>query len=427
MFRILNWKNIDEALPEYHRIRIRNGYDDEYCSDRNSVSEEYVHRNNSSEESTRTFSRISLGPKEHSVIDTPFFTEKATKTDSDDGTLKYDLLTNVCICMIDIVGFSSWCSNHLPNVIAKAMVDYNDWIGNFVEQYESVSKIELVGDSCMLLSGKATDQSETLTESYLTDSYLSMIRMAMDLLEDIESLRNIFKSSKIGIRIGIHVSDVIGIYLKNPYKYQMFGNDINVCSRLERSSIPNTIHISEKTLMCVQNACNTSCGLCSRSVKGGVVYQNYKGVGFKTSYQLFLKKNKICIVNMNALFSKHIMSLGPLECFRYQYNIEEAISDCCSYKYIGVVLNISQERDIWSDSKDLIKCLKSNEHFKQSVCLITTDAMLEATTLQFEYEFEDILSFQSPYFTAKLDEIFTRWAKIWSLKTQHGPLDLTIV
>ena len=403
MFRILNWKNIDEALPEHHTI----------CSDRNSVSEdsvsedsvsedsvseEYVHRNNLSEGSIRNFSRISLGTKEHSIIDTSFFKEKKSRIDSDDGTLKYDLLTNVCICMIDIVGFSSWCSNHLPNVIAKAMVDYNNWIGNFVEQYEYVNKIELVGDSCMLVAGTVTDKNETLTDGYLTDSYLSMIRMAVDLLEDIVSLRNIFKSSKIGIRIGIHVSDVIGIYLKNPYKYQMFGNDINVCSRLESSSIPNTIHISEKTLMCVQNACNTSCGPSSRCVKGSVIYQNYKGVGFKTSYQLFLKKKEICIVNMNALFTKYIMSLAPLECFRYKYNIAEALSDCYSYKYIGVVLNISQERDIWSDSKDLIKCLKSNEHFKQSVCLITTDAMLEATILQFEYEFEDILSFQSPYF-----------------------------
>ena len=417
MFRIMNWRNIDidkDNLPEYFD-EITNIYEDTHSNT------EYE-----CDSSDRNLSRKSLGTKEHSVIDTAFFMKIKHRSKStseiDDDTLKYDLLTNVCICMIDIVGFSTWCSNHLPNVIARAMVEYNDWIGKFVERYDCVNKIELVGDSCMLVSGKVTDTNETLT-----DSYLSMIRMAVDLLEDLVSFKNIFKSPKIGIRIGIHVSDVIGIYLNNPYKYQMFGNDINVCSRLENSSIPNTIHISEKTLMCVQNACNTSCGPCSRCVKGSVISQNYKGVGFKTSYQLFLKKKEICILNTNALFSKYIMNLSPLECFRSEYNVDEALSDCNSYKYMGIVLNISRERDIWEDSKALIECLKSNKHFKQSVCLITTDALLENTVVEFEYDFEDILSFQNPHFCRALTAIFERWSRAASIKTERGSLDLTIL
>jgi class 3 adenylate cyclase len=418
MFRIINWKNSQntEATVPGYLNEISNLYDDTFSN--TDYEDEPT--------TTRNMSRTSLGTKEHTVIDTAFFMKmknnSKTSIEIDDDNLKYDLLTNVCICMIDIVGFSSWCSNHLPNVIARAMVEYNDWIGKFVEKYDCVNKIELVGDSCMLVSGTVTKTGESLT-----DSYLSMIRMAVDLLEDLVSFRNIFKSPKIGIRIGIHVSDVIGIYLNNPYKYQMFGNDINVCSRLENSSIPNTIHISEKTLMCVQNACNTSCGPCSRCVKGCVIYQNYKGVGFKTSYQLFLKKKEICILNTNALFTKYIMNLVPLECFRSQSNLEEAQSDCNSYKYMGVVLNISRERDIWQDSKELMLSLKSNKHFQQSVCLITTDALLESIIKEHEYDFEDILSFQSPDFCRSITTIFERWSRGASIKTERGSLDLTIL
>ena len=97
----------------------------------------------------------------------------------------------------------------------------------------------------MVISGIRADNFDTLILTYL-----NMIRFAVDMIEDITTLKNIFKSKNIGIRIGIHVSDVIGIYLNNPYKYQLFGNDINVCSRLENSAITNTIHVSEKTLMC---------------------------------------------------------------------------------------------------------------------------------------------------------------------------------
>lgn len=128
------------------------------------------------------------------------------------------------------------------------------------------------------------------------------------------------------------------------------------------------------------------------------------------------------------------MNLAPLECFRSQYNLDEsqynldeAQSDCNSYKYMGVVLNISQERDIWQDSNELVLSLKSNKHFKQSVCLITTDALLKSIVKEHEYDFEYILSFQSPDFGRCITTIFERWSRTASIKTERGSLDLTIL
>jgi len=338
--------------------------------------------------------------------------------------LKYDFLSNSCICMIDIVGFSAWCSNHLPNVIAKAMLEYNDWICNSIEKYPSIRKIELVGDSCMLVSGLVDDNHEELI-----DSYLSMIRLAFDLLEDIKHFKNIFKCASMAIRIGINVADVIGLYLENPNKYQIFGNDINVCSRLESSCIPNSIHISDKTLMCVQNACKTTCGPCSRSVKSGPIYQKYKGIGYKYSYQLFLKKKEICIVNTSTIFTKNILkSLEDNGSYNFitPNTLQECIMDCNAYKYIGIVINLSDKRNKWNDVEDLVTSLKNMKHFEQRVCLITSDDKIDNLIREYSYNFEYIISFETDDFYMKLHSYLDEWSHVFNEKGTRGSLDLTL-
>ena len=372
-------------------------------------------------DSKTTLSRNSLHVDGHNVLDTSFFQHRDEYQPKD---LKYDLLSNVCICIIDIVGFSSWCSDHLPNIIAKAMLEYNDWIGLHISNYPCVNKIELVGDSCMLISGRV-GTNDAANEETIVYSYLSMIRMAVDLLEDLFHFRNIFRSSSIGLRIGIHVSDVIGVYLQNPCKYQMFGNDINVCSRLESSCIPNTVHVSEKTLMCIQNACISTCGPCSRCVKGHVIRQNYKGVGYKSSYQLFLKKKDIYLVNMKSLFTKEIEISSNGQQFRTSDVLEVCISDCGSFFYRGLVINISKERSLWDDIQTLIDEIKTNPHFTQQVCLITTNASLEDVKRLHKYDFDHILSFETDDFIKRLNVIFEAWSQK-EIQSHRGSLDLTV-
>ena len=368
----------------------------------------------------KSYTRQSFGTTNLNIIDTDFFKNTRTERANSQDEYKCDFFSNVCICMIDIVGFSSWCSNHLPNIIATAMINYNNWIVSHIEKYDCVNKIELVGDCCMLVAGKVND-----TDDILTDCYLSMIRMAVDMLEDIVALKNIFKSSIISIRIGIHISDVIGIYLEKPHRYQMFGNDINICSRLESSCIPNTIHVSEKTLMCVQNICRTSCGPCSRTVRGKPIHQNYKGVGNKTSYQLFLRKPDIFLMNMNHMFTLEMMKSLPLESFQKHNSKNESISDCKSYFFKMIVLNISSQRCLWSEIEDVIAILKEEDQFKKHICLITNRVDYESACLKYKYHFDYILSYEDPHFYMNLNQSMEK-TTIVQQQHKRGSLDLTI-
>ena len=55
--------------------------------------------------------------------------------------------------MIDIVNFSSWCSDKTPQEIFSTMTNYNGLISNLIDEYIDVDKVELVGDSIMIIGG----------------------------------------------------------------------------------------------------------------------------------------------------------------------------------------------------------------------------------------------------------------------------------
>lgn len=378
--------------------------------------DELVHRTPSSRRSLRTVER--------SELKTTFFhaTKVRSSSTSSIDELNYDELNNICICMVDIVGFSTWCSNHLPNIIARAMLDYNEWICTLINKYNGIKKIELVGDCCMIVGG--TDHNEFVS---LSDSYLSMIRLGVDMIEDIDRLKDVFKSKQIGIRIGIHVGDVIGIYLTDPHKYQMFGNDINVCSRLESSAIPNTLHVSEKTLMCVQNICKALCGPCSRCIKGKAINQSYKGIGFKTSYQLFLKKKAVYLVNFNPLFCKRMMEhVSDCE-FVYELDEHLVVADLRSYKYNAVLVNVSpNQRSVPQFRVQfVVDSLITNPFFTQTVVMVTDSEHYQSTKTNYSYDFEHFLDFDSNDFYSTVQTLLDRFKTEFS-EVKRGSLDLTI-
>lgn len=380
---------------------------------------------------------LNIENKEHEIRRTTFFDNMVNTTSSEEsGTpnrssnkiskyndIHFDLFNNVCICMIDIVGFSSWCSNHLPNMIAFAMLEYNQWILTHVKKYKGIKKIELVGDSCMLMGGIGAGQ-----EYSLTDCYIGLIRLAVDLLDDINTLRHIFKSSELNIRIGIHISDVIGIYLPSPDKYQMFGNDINVCSRLESSALPNTIHISEKTLICVQGYCTSTCGPCTRCVRGNVINQNYKGVGYKRSYQLFMRKSSVYLVNINLNFYKKILNscVVPYTC-NFDDSPTLCWTKCTIYKYICVIINVSNERNMWSETIELLDNVTKNRHFKQNIILLTNTKDYNNILTTYEYEVDYVLNYNCDDFYTTLNKIVYSYLVLSRKDPERRSLDLTPV
>jgi class 3 adenylate cyclase len=150
---------------------------------------------------------------------------------------------DACICMIDIVNFSKWCNDKSPESIYITMTAYNTFLSEYIDKYEDVHKIELVGDSVLIVSGMhrfgaRLDASTTVT---------NMIYLSIDILTNLNQIQEIFDNKHISLRIGIHLGNVYSGFIQNPKKFQLFGNSINIASRLESNSLPGTFTISTNT------------------------------------------------------------------------------------------------------------------------------------------------------------------------------------
>lgn len=205
------------------------------------------------------------------------FIESRPSLETQDKCYEYK---NVSICMIDIVGFSAWCAKYSAKDIVQVMKEYNNTLTSILKMYSSLTKIELVGDSCMIIGGMNQIDLPSV-------HVVQMIHFCVDLLNSDIS----FNSEKISVRIGIHLGDVFGTFITHPFKFQLFGNDINTTSRLESSSFPRVIHISNKAYAVLSSETHLK-GL----DYGNMVPKQLKGVGEVDCAFLTVKKGSILII-----------------------------------------------------------------------------------------------------------------------------------
>ena len=157
---------------------------------------------------------------------------------------------DVCIFIMDIANFTQWCAKREPIEIFKTMTEFNKLINRKIALFQTTEKVELVGDSMLIVGGLYNESTDENRALYTTET----LRLAMMILHDIDLIKNsIFKDENISLRIGIHNGKVYSEYIKDPHRYQLFGNSINIASRLESSCKLGCINISQHTFEIVQN------------------------------------------------------------------------------------------------------------------------------------------------------------------------------
>jgi len=121
---------------------------------------------------------------------------------------------------------------------------------NLIKKYPSLQKIETIGDSYMVVGDmyKKYDINIVINE---------IINFAENLL--IETKKIIAPSYKLQLRIGIHIgSAIIGILGIDKPRLCVVGNTVNIAARLQSSTLPDTIQISEKLYSMLQDEDNKS-------------------------------------------------------------------------------------------------------------------------------------------------------------------------
>ena len=143
----------------------------------------------------------------------------------------------VSVLFADLAGFT----NMSRCLKANELVDMlNDLFSRFDKLAESHSaeKIKTIGDAYMVatgLSGNLSNHAERIAD----------LALGMQLaFEDFRSHNGV----DLNLRIGIHSGSVIaGVIGKQKFSYDLWGNTVNVASRMESEGLPDKIQISAET------------------------------------------------------------------------------------------------------------------------------------------------------------------------------------
>ena len=152
---------------------------------------------------------------------------------------------NATVLFTDIVGFTKMSSTMSAEQTVRML---NTITSLFDERakLEGIEKIKTIGDAYMAATG--------LTENAENDGAVKMCRFAQGLLEDIKKFNKFFPI-QIQIRIGINSGELVaGIIGKTKFIYDVWGDTVNVASRMESTGEAMRIHVSEPTYLYTRHA-----------------------------------------------------------------------------------------------------------------------------------------------------------------------------
>ena len=176
-----------------------------------------------------------------------------------------DSFPHVTVLFSDIVGFTAMTSacSHDPTLIIDMLNALYEKFDELADGKYDLYKVETIGDAYMVAGGLFGDE---------TGNLVRMADFALDMREAAAKVRNPVDGKPLRIRIGIHCGSVMaGVVGAVRPRWCLFGDTINVASRMESGSVPNGINTSEDFQKALNAACKdgflwTSRG--ARAVKG---------------------------------------------------------------------------------------------------------------------------------------------------------------
>lgn len=139
------------------------------------------------------------------------------------------------VLFADIVGFTVLSDNLPPETIVMLLNDIFSRFDNLVERY-NLEKIKTIGDAYMVVGGLPLPQAEHAT---------NIAQFALSMLTEIAEFNQIHNQN-LNIRIGLHAGPVVaGIIGTRKFSYDVWGDTVNIASRMESQGKPGHIQLSE--------------------------------------------------------------------------------------------------------------------------------------------------------------------------------------
>ena len=148
-----------------------------------------------------------------------------------------DSYENASILFADMAGFTARAADTLPVHLVLFLNDLFSAFDHLVERY-GLEKIKTTGDSYMVVSGVPEPRPGHAE---------AIAKLALDMRATVEAIAET-SARALSIRIGISSGPVVaGVVGTKKFFYDVWGDTVNVASRMESTGEPGKIQVSEAT------------------------------------------------------------------------------------------------------------------------------------------------------------------------------------
>ena len=143
----------------------------------------------------------------------------------------------VTVMFADIVGFTQFATRTAPKNLVEILNHIFSKFDDLTEHY-GLEKIKTIGDAYMVAGGLPLAKKNHAE---------AIAKMALDMQGAINNFT--FQcADALTLRIGIHTGSVVaGVIGKQKFSYDLWGDTVNIASRMESHGVPGQIQVSEVT------------------------------------------------------------------------------------------------------------------------------------------------------------------------------------
>jgi len=149
-----------------------------------------------------------------------------------------DGFQDVSVLFADIVGFTRLSERLAPGALVGRLNEIFSAFDDLLDRFR-LEKIKTIGDAYMVVGGLNGGK----------DHALALAELALDMLARIRELSVQFEED-FSVRIGINTGPVVGgVIGKKKFIYDVWGDTVNIASRMESTGSPGAVHVSHETYL----------------------------------------------------------------------------------------------------------------------------------------------------------------------------------
>ncbi|HEY3815841.1 MAG TPA: adenylate/guanylate cyclase domain-containing protein [Polyangiaceae bacterium] len=153
-----------------------------------------------------------------------------------------DGFQDVSVLFADIVGFTRLSARLAPEALVARLNQLFSAFDDLLDRFR-LEKIKTIGDAYMVVGGLNGGK----------DHALALAELALDMLARIAEL-SAQLNEDFSVRIGINTGPVVGgVIGKKKFIYDVWGDTVNIASRMESTGSPGSVQVSHETYLRIQH------------------------------------------------------------------------------------------------------------------------------------------------------------------------------